>query len=341
METDAAKGLKCGVYEIGVGVSDLTAATAFWKAFGYAPTMSGRLTAGQAKSLYGVNSALTSVRLQHHAAQNGLIRLMHWQEPTGRGLNMAPLRTVGCRWSVHRCADVLDVLNHAVAWLEQGKPISINGPAINVRAPAKGYQQRPFEAPVRSSYNLQVFLPEAQVVVMQRHHIDMGSYGSIAADSLLRTSEGCHMGLVVQGSDLSLFDFYETALGFRRGRTVRIAHEPGYAPSDMFQLAPGEAFTEIDFENPESGATAETAQPGRLRVFMLHTRTLQPDRRADSRPGNLGYSLYTARVGNLGVVQARVQDAGAPVTPMQADEFGTAAFSFTAPDGYVWTLLQA
>jgi uncharacterized glyoxalase superfamily protein PhnB len=330
-----------GIYEIGVGVTDLAEAVAFWAAFGYGPGVRGRLSAADAGALYGVDSALASIRLRHQAAESGLIRLMEWEHPAGPGLGLAAARTVGARWSVHRCADVLAVLDHAVAWREQGKPVAIRGPAVNVRAPARGAAQAPFLAPIKSSANLQVTLPEAQVVVMQRRHVDLGTYGTVAEDSLLRTSEGCHMGLVVQGDDLALFDFYERAIGFRRGRTVRIAHEPGYPPSDWFDLVPGEAFTEIDFENPHSGPTAETALPGRLRTFMLHSPTPQPDRRAASSPGQLGYALYTVRTSDLAGLRARVQaGGGAKVTAVLADEFGTPAFSFAAPDGYVWTAVQ-
>ncbi|MSO98561.1 MAG: VOC family protein [Rhodospirillaceae bacterium] len=335
-----------GLYEIAVGVSDLEQALAFWRAFGYVPGPRGRLEAAASTELYGVTSALESVRLHHGKATHGLIRLLRWDMPVGTGLGHAPLRSTGSRWSVHKTDDIMNGFNHAETARQQGQDIQLRGPLINVRSTARGYKQKPFFGPIRASHNFQMTLPEARIVTMQRFNIDISRYGTVAADALMRTSEGCHMGLVVTGEDISLFDFYDDVLGFRRGKKVHIEYEPGYTPSDFFDLAPGEHFTEFDLEDPASGETPETQLPGRLRVFMIHNAQTQPDLREQSRPGHLGYCLYTARMNDLIATRAAVmayrKHGGAKnVTAIQSDEFGTAAFSFSAPDGYAWTLLQA
>jgi catechol 2,3-dioxygenase-like lactoylglutathione lyase family enzyme len=335
-----------GLYEVGVGVSDLDHALLFWRSLGYEAGPRGHLPPAYTERLYGATSGLESVRLRHADAKHGLIRLMHWAKPSGPGLGHAPLRSTGSRWSVHKTADIMNVFNHSETARQQGRDIRIRGPMINVRATARGYDQRPFEHPIRASHNLEMIFPEARLVAMQRFNIDIGKYGTVAPDSVLQMSEGCHMGLVVTGNDLSVFDFYSDVLGFRRGKKVHIDHEPGYTPSDFFDLSPGEHFTEYDFEDPESGDTPETQLPGRLRVFMIHNARPQPDLRPLARPGNLGYGLYTARMRDLAethiTVTAYSHHGGATgVTTIQPDEFGTPAFSFTAPDGYAWTLLQA
>jgi catechol 2,3-dioxygenase-like lactoylglutathione lyase family enzyme len=336
-------GLVGGVYEIGVGVTGLEAAIAFWRAWGYVPGPRAQMEAAQARALYGVDSALESVRLTHQSATHGLIRLFKWHTATGPGLVHALLRSTGSRWSVHRTDDVMNVFNHGETARQQGHDIQLKGPLVNVRSTARGYDQRPFLGPIRASHNFQMTLPEARVVAMQRFGVSMARYGTIATDSLLRTSEGCHMGLVVTGEDFSIFDFYRDVIGFKAGKKVHVTYEQGYTPSEFFDLAPGEHFTEIDFEDPTSGDTLDTQLPGRLRAFLIHQSRPQPDMRALSRPGQLGYSLYTLRMLDLAATRQAVLGFGraSNVTPIQPDEFGTLAFSFTAPDGYGWMALQA
>ncbi|MDX2144837.1 MAG: hypothetical protein SFV19_15890 [Rhodospirillaceae bacterium] len=346
MTVDSRSNLIGGIYEIGVGVTDLDRAVAFWSAWGYRPGPMGHLASTEAHKLYGVSSGLQSIRLHHQTAVHGLVRLFKWTEPTGPGLGFAPLRSTGSRWSVHKTDDIMSVFNHAETARQQGQAIRLRGPMINVRSTARGYEQRPFEKSIRASHNFEMLFPEARVVAMQRFHIDITKYGTIAADSVLRTSEGCHMGLVVTREDFSLFDFYRDALGFKFGKRVVIDCEPGYTPSDFFDLMPGESFTECDLEDPASGTTPETQLPGRLRVFMIHHSRPQPDLRPISRPGHLGNCLYTCRVRDVGAARAAVaayakHGGASQITPIMANEFGEAGFSFTAPDGYAWAVVQA
>ena len=120
-------GLIGGVYEVGVGVPDADAAVAFWRACGYRVGTEGGLGGAQAKALYGVDSGLRSIRLFHQDATAGLVRLMVWDRPVGAGLDMAPLRTHGCRWSVHRTDDIANAYVHGEMLRRQGKPITLLG----------------------------------------------------------------------------------------------------------------------------------------------------------------------------------------------------------------------
>ena len=52
-------------------------------------------------------------------------------------------------------------------------------------------------------------------------------------------------------------------------------------------------------------------------------------------------SLYTYRVDDLDGYRDRIHASAAQdVTEIGADEFGDRSFSFTAPDGYFWTLIE-
>ena len=149
------------------------------------------------------------------------------------------------------------------------------------------------------------------------------------------------MAIVRQGDDLSIYDFYEEVIGFKRHNEVHISYEPGYMPSDMFELSRGETFSEVDFDDPEAGDDPTEHLPGRLRCFNLRSNKIADDRLALAQPGNLGHSLYTVRVGDLEEMHGKVTVSHATdVTSITLDEFGTKAFTFVAPDGFTWTVTQ-
>lgn len=325
-----------GIHEIGIGVPDLAAALQHWQAFGFRLATRGSLDRQRARALYGVDGALESWRLAHGDADKGLLRLMRWERPTGPGLAMTPLRTPGNRWTVQMTDDLLPVWTHAEVARRQGRPISVLGPVLNARAAVPVAQQRPFEAAVPATYNLQLFQPLFQQIVMQRLHIDARRLGTVGTGSLLRASEVCHVGLVAYNLPLATFDFYEHALGLLRTTQRRFPYDPESPASEMFALRPGEAFTEIDFDDPRSRAAPQASLAGRLRVFLVESPSPHPAA-VDACAGVLGYGLYTLRCADPGALRATVAAAGATaVTPLLADEFDEPAFCFRSPDGYHW-----
>lgn len=333
-------GLIGGIYDIGVGVTDLETAQTFWTACGYRPGVTATLDAVTAKRLYGVDSAAKCVRMLHQDATAGLIRLMKWDQPTGAGLQMAPLRTHGCRWSVHRTDDIANAYVHGESLRRQGKPIHLIGPHYNFNLARRLEDKKPFAEPLEASADVLLFQPEAQLVAMSRMNFAVPKYGTINESSPLRMSEGCHMAIVVQGDDLSVFNFYEEVIGFKRYHEVEVNYQAGYMPSDMFDLAPGESFAEVDFDDPDAGDEYSEHLPGRLRCFLMRTSAPADDRLARSQPGHLGHSLYTVRVGNIHAMHERVTASNATkVSEVMNDEFGTPAFSFQAPDGFVWAVM--
>jgi len=333
-------GICQGVYEVGIGVTDPDGALRHWENFGYRLRATGSLDRAAALALYDVDSTLHSWHLSHNAADKGLIRLMRWERPAGPGLEMAPLRTPGNRWSVQKTDDLLTVWTHAEVARRQGHAISVLGPVLNARAAIPVAAQRPFVAAVPAAYNLQFFQPLFQQIVMQRQQIDVERLGRIAATSLFRTSEVCHVGLVVYTPDVALFDFYERALGLMRTTQRRFPYDPDSPASEMFALRPGEAFTEIDFDDPRARADPSHSLAGRLRIFAVESSS-PPTPPVDARPGELGYALYTLRTDDVRTLWQAVIGCGAThVTPILTDEFGAPAFSFRAPDGYAWTAVE-
>lgn len=325
-----------GVHEVGVGVADLGAALKHWQAFGFSVLARGTLDRAGAHALYGVDSALESWRLAHGGSDKGLVRLMRWERPLGPGLSMAPLRTPGNRWTVQMTDDLISAWTHAEVARRLGRPINLLGPVLNARARIPLAQQRPFEADIPATYNLQIFQPESQQVVMQRLGIDARRLGTVDTRSLLRTSEVCHVGVVVYNQDLEGFDFYERALGLVRSSQQRFPYDPASPASEMFALLPGEAFTEINFDDPRSAEASSIQLSGRLRVFAVESPSPHPAA-IDACAGVIGYGLYTLRSPNpRALIEAVGREGASSVTAVLANEFAEPSFCFRSPDGYHW-----
>lgn len=331
-----------GLFEVCIGVPDLAEAIRHWEAFGYRAGATGQLDAAGAQELYGVPSAVQAVRLQHQEADHGLVRLMRWDRALGPGLNMAPLKTVGNRWTVAKTDDIINIANHAEIWELQGKPIRRIGPMINPRVRgADAPPNDPFRHTVTCLRELEICLPLYQHIIMQRFNVHIPLYGQVAEQSLLRTSQFCHAGLLIQSDDRRIADIYEHGFGLQRTAEAPVPYLRGGMGTVMFEIEEDEHLTLFDFDDARGGPGA-AQRSGRLRLFLLHSRHPQKDRRADSRPGNLGYSLYTYRVSDLEAMRERLQAHGATaLTATRRDEFGVAAFSFRTPDGYDWTFMQA
>ena len=281
---------------------------------------------------------LKSVRLGHGEADSGLIRLMHWDQPLGNGLGLAPLRATGCRWSVQRTEDLMRLWNHVEILVARGATLATTGPEINARTTGNAATSKPLKEPFPASRNLQLFQPYYQQVVMQRFHIDVSAYGTIDPDCLFRTTELCHMAIVTR--DRTTANFYEHVLGFRKGSEQTIGHNPDSVATRMFELQPGEELTEINYENPCSGEASDEIRAGRLRVFYLNSSEPEEDLRAQAQFGQLGYCGYTALVHDITHAHEVMGDLATPPTLVQYNEFDEDSFAFTAPDGYAWALVN-
>lgn len=308
-----------GVREVVIGVPDLAEAAAHWREWGYRVDRPGALDADAAHRLYGVGASLQALRLRHGTACCGLIRLWQWSPParTASGLGLAAMRSIGSRWSVHRTDDITAALGWA-RHLSQSMPtVSVTGPVVHSHG--RGI----------ASINLAIFTPLYRHVVLVRRGIDVPRYGTPDPLSLLGTSEACHVGLVLPDSMRAATRFY-SALGLCLVSERRVSFDPESVATQMFPLRPGEALTEMDFDDPSAGPGAGQL-PGRLRVFLLQSSSaeacLSPALNA------LGYVAYTLRLqGNA----AALRDSGAAVDGQGADEFGDDAVSFRAPDGQRW-----
>ncbi len=332
-----------GLYEACVGVPDLVESIAYYEAYGCRVGPIGYFDAAQARALYGVDSALRSVRLLHQHADHGLVRLMQWDRPLNDGLGIGPnLRCVGSRWGVRVTDSALGIVNHAQRAREGGEALTLIEPVLAVIGEVSGVRRsRPFRDAIVGVREMVLLQPLYRQVFFERFGYESPHYGQVAEHSLLRTSQHTHFGLMIAHDDAHVLDFYDEVLGLKRMLDERVPYDNATGSRSIFGLEPGEGFHMVDFDDPRSGHALAERRSGKLKCVRFAANARIDDRLDHSRPGCLGYSAYSWRVRDIEFMHRRVSAAGARrVSDVLADEFGARCFTFDAPDGYAWLLLE-
>ncbi|CAN1211122.1 VOC domain-containing protein [Tumidithrix helvetica PCC 7403] len=331
-----------GIYEVCIGVSEPIAAIQYWAQFGYRIDRMGELSAEVAQQLYGVNSGLRSIRLAHQNADHGLIRLMVWQNPTNDGLGMGSMKVKGNRWATTLTADLLNFLNHVEEAAKAGLPIQHTNPHWEIIY-NKERKSRPFIDPAIGVREMLVLQPSTRQVLFQRFGYTLPDYGNIDANAAFKTSQFTHMGMVIQDDSKETLKFYEEVLGLLRVRDdVETSYESSLAGREIFDLQPGEKFVVTAFDDPRSSKTDfMAARSGRLYTIRFPNSLALDSQFELAKPGCLGMCLYTYRTDGLELFSDRLKASQAQnITDIVRNEFGEKSFSFVAPDGYFWTLLE-
>lgn len=335
-----------GVHEVCYGVPDLTAAADYWAAFGFKPVAEGRIDAARARELYGVDSAVEALRLQHLDTDHGMLRLMRWERPLGPGIGIAPLRAHGSRWVGQFVRNMLEISNHARVALKQGAPILEVAPSfidLSAYNPALfgGEPPRPFVDRVLAVREYTLIQPLWRQAFLQRFNYDSALLGRIDDDALLPCSQVVNASFMVSSDDPCVFDFYRDQLGLKAVGVQEIPYEQAMASRGVFDLREGECHWCYTFEEPRSGSSNDTRRSGRLYLFRFPAGSALPDRLSQSQPGHLGCTLFTWRVRDAATLRQVCIDAGLHCGPLSRDEFGAEAFRCIAPDRMHWSFQQA
>jgi uncharacterized glyoxalase superfamily protein PhnB len=331
-----------GIYEVCIGVTDAISAMQYWQQFGYNIGEIGELTAATAYQLYRVNSSLQTIRLYHQNADHGLIRLMIWQNPTSTGLGISSMKVKGNRWATTLTANILGILNHAEAAKAIGENILYTQPHWEVIY-HKDKKSRPFIEPLVGVREMLLLQPLTRQVLFQRFGYDVTNYGQINDHAPLQTSQFTHVGIVVQDDSKEILKFYEQVLGLLRVRDdVETTYESSFAGREIFELNPGEKFIVTAFDDPRSSQTDfMAARSGRLYIIRFPENITLESGFKDAQPGSLGMCLYTYRVQGIETYWQRVRESAAKqVTEIVNNEFTEKSFSFVAPDGYFWNIVE-
>ncbi len=165
--------------------------------------------------------------------------------------------------------------------------------------------------------------------------------GIVNPDSHFKASEFVHAGLIVDCEDEAL-DFYDQVLGLIR---VVDNFESRYnlASRNILEVKkdePDERMFNYYFIAPGYSLSHKNqVQSGNFEVLRFEGNI--ENKHSYSRPGCLGTSLYTLQVIDIGSSHQKVSNSETTkVTKIIVNEFGENSFSFVAPDGYFWTLLE-
>lgn len=331
-----------GVYEVCIGAPEPISQIQYWQQFGYRIGQAGSLAKDAAQRLYGVDSGLRSIRLLHQDADHGLVRLMVWDNPVNAGLQMDSMKVKGNRWATSLTDDVLNILNHAEEAAAAGYPIRYTRPYWEIIYQREG-KIAPFVEPPVGVREMLLLQPLTRQVLFQRFGYTLPNYGKINPSALLKASQITHMGAIAQDDSKQTLHFYETVLGLLRVRDDAVTtYDSSEAARRFFDLQPGEKIIVTTFDDPRSSTVdLQAARSGRLYIVRFADAIPLADRHENSRPGCLGLSLYTYRVRSLDRYFERVKASAAQeVTDISSNEFGERSFSFVAPDGYFWTLIE-
>ena len=138
-------------------------------------------------------------------------------------------------------------------------------------------------------------------------------------------------------------DFYGNVLGLLKVKENADYDSDYNNPSSkaIFSLFPNQKYGATDFDNPKSSKNPAEALSGRLKIIWFSPDSNLDNKFAYTNPGSLGYSLYTYRVKGIESYLAKVKASKAKgLTEINKNEFGEKSFSFVAPDGYFWTILE-
>lgn len=336
METPSISGL----YELVIGATAKNEAVLvqYWQQFGFSVGQSGTLNATPANQLYGVNSNLRSLRLHNQVKDRSLLRLMIWEEPVNKGLELTPLKAVGSRWGTSLSLDVFNIANHAEDAIAAGLPVYYVPPQRNlINRPT------PFEPFIQANpcvHEMVLIQPLTRQVLFERHDYTRPNSGIVNPDSHFQGSEFVHAGLIVDCEPEKL-DFYDRVLGLRRS-VNNSESKYGEASRRILELKRpenGERMLNYYFTAPPvSTADKPSIRSGNLEILRFEGSVI--NKLAYSRPGSLGVCLYTMKVKDIELYYQRVNNSQATeVTKVYENEFGEHSFSFIAPDGYFWTLI--
>ncbi|NEO91803.1 MAG: hypothetical protein F6K56_16790 [Moorea sp. SIO3G5] len=330
-----------GLYELAIGATaeDEAALIEYWQQFGFSVGQSGTLSATQANQLYGVNSSLRSHRLHNQLKDRGLLRLMVWEEPVNEGLGLSPLKVLGSRWGAMLSLDVFNVANHAEDAIAAGLPVYYVPPQRNLINRPESFQ--PFIQANPCVHEMVLIQPLTRQVFFERHDYTRPNSGIVNPDSHFKASEFVHAGLIVDCEHEKL-DFYDQVLGLHRSvnNSENKYVEASRRILELKGPENGERMLKYYFNAPLTSTTDKTQTRSGNFHFLRFEGSLI-NKLAYSRPGSLGVCLYTMNVRDIEVYYQGVSTSEATqVTQVYDNEFGDKSFSFIAPDGYFWTLLE-
>ncbi|MBF2754360.1 MAG: hypothetical protein ISN29_03755 [Gammaproteobacteria bacterium AqS3] len=322
-----------GVYEVMVGVEDADKAVEHFKLFGFRVIQTGEFTAAESRALYGVSSALKSVRMQNAGVDaHGLLRILEW-ENLAPGVGYAPPDTPGQRMAVMRTADIMRIVDVFKDERALGQPWLVIEPTLDVIYQDANKSPGLYE-------NRRIGVRETSIwgqwfnhIFFQRYGYDVPGYGYINEGSVFRTSEFTHHDFIQDKPLDETVGYYVRALGFQPEQEQPVIDGDWQTGARVvFAMPPGHSHQYIGMRSPNDVS-------GKLKFFYPFDRTARSrmDRVAVNAEGINMHSLY---VDDVGLVRTLLRRERIRPSAIRLNEYGEESLVFTGPDGAIWQILR-
>jgi len=292
----------------------------------------------EAEKLYKHSSNLSSYRMHNRVKGKSMIRIMNWESISNDGLGYSNLKVVGSRWATVLTENVFNLANHVEdALLLKKDSFFYVSPQRNLIQRTENFT--PFESKNPCVHEMLMLNPLTRLVAFQRNDYQNPQSGFINHSSHFKASEIIHAGLIVN-CDPKILKFYEEILG--------LIETAGGKESEYVQASRNL----LSLKGPENkermfnyyytatfSNLPDEIKSGNIEVLLFDGDI--PNKQNISRPGSAGFCLYTLKVNKIENFFEKIQKSMATeITSILKNEFGEKSFSFIAPDGYFWTLVE-
>ncbi|QBY06179.1 hypothetical protein E2K93_09425 [Thalassotalea sp. HSM 43] len=323
-----------GVYEVMIGTDNPKQVIEFFTQFGFSQINKGDFSQAQAKALYGVDSRLTSYRLQNHDIDShGLIRVLHWHNLQGAGVGYAQPETIGQRMMVMRTKDVFFIHDIFSDARKSGEPWLATPPVYDDLYGMSDGELNVINRRV-GVREMGVYGELVNLVFYQRYGYTIPGYGSINAGSPLASSEITHNDFILSGHSredmLRQTNYYRDVFGFKPEGDVVLDGDWQQGPKTVFNMADGSSHWYRGFVSPNNIS-------GKLKFFVNPDK--RPDRSAYQAPGQAGITLHSVYTDKVEMIHQLAQKEQLKITEISENEFAEKAFVLSGPDGATWQVI--
>ena len=321
-----------GVYEVVLGVEDMSYSLSYWSQYGFAVVDSARLSEEAARRLYGVSSAARVYRLQNgETDSHGLLRLIRWDTPVGPGVGYTQPETIGSRMAVMKTNDIMRLYDVYCFLRDQKKPWlptePITDDLFGLNKGDRDFLKRPVlvrENAVYGAYFNHVFF--------QRYGYEIPGYGTIHPDTPLKTSEFTHHDFFISGKDMESLRYLSEVLGFKAEAEPQVNGDWQKGPRRVFAMSDGYTHLYQGFVSPNNIC-------GKLKFFI--PLGPKPDRSEHQRMGEPGITMHSLYARDIEPIHRAARAyRGLEVSEQQSNEFGERSFTLRDSVGVLWQIIE-
>lgn len=321
-----------GLYEVMLGTDDASYAMRYFAEFGFNVIAEAKISAANAKRIYGVASKLKSYRLQNGSIDShGLLRILEWENPLGNGVGYAPVETIGSRIAVMMTHDIYRLYDIYQTAREVGKkPWLPTEPIADDLFGLNTGERDFFKRPILVRENA-VYGEFFNHIFFQRYGYQIPGYGTIDADTILKTSEFTHHDFVINAQSMGEMSYLSTALGLQAEDEPQIDGDWLKGPKKVFQMEPGFSHWYQGFVSPNNIC-------GKMKFFI--PRGAKTNKSEQQRIGEKGITLHSFYTPKLTMVHNLVSKHDLNPTAVLKNEFGEKAFLFSDKAGVSWQIIE-